>query len=251
MPFRIRLVTLNTWLGRREVELRRFVRTTCESVDVYCLQEVSLNSELYGQLRTDLATDFRLFEAPAATRVTPECVNTVGNVTAVRSTIRAAVEHVAFLVGDAPVRYEAHDRSAVRTRNMLVVRVKIDQATIDIGNAHGCWSAETRGDTPERTLQTERIVRYFRSIGFPFVLCGDLNLERTSRSYEQLVMNGLRDATAEANIANTRSAVSAVKSGAPDMILYTEGVSVVNVRTHPDVVSDHLAVAADIELTDA
>lgn len=114
-----------------------------------------------------------------------------------------------------------------------------------IVNYHGYWQKDPIGN--DTTIECMRkVADMIRGEKRPVIMCGDLNVTAASPAMHEL--DFLHDLTAENNIKQTLQNIKFVGDVACDHILINEKVCAKNYQVHDDLLSDHKAVSAEIDI---
>lgn len=245
----MKIVQVNIWMGKIEGQLQRFFEAT--EADVICMQEV-VNSDDATLHVSGLCFDtsrilkaagekFPYFEYfPNWSSKIADGSFQMGNMILSRipinfkDSVYAHGEYVEnVILGETP------------GNNLAVNIVKLDNG-ITVVNHHGFWRKTPLGDedTIKAFKKVREIVEPYANEG-PLVMCGDLNIIHESPAFRNL--DFLRDLTDENKVKTTLSGMK-VKLDVPcDHILVNDEIEVKDFAVLPDIVSDHLALYAEIE----
>jgi AcrR family transcriptional regulator len=130
--------------------------------------------------------------------------------------------------------------------NQAYYALKVKLANgLTVLNYHGYWKPDPIGD--DMTVRCMRkVADMIRSEKGPVLMCGDLNVVYESPAMREL--DFLTDLTHETNTKQTLMNLKFVKDVACDHILISDGLKWSNFEVHKELVSDHAAVSADIEI---
>lgn len=146
------------------------------------------------------------------------------------------------------VNGEYHDNTILgeKVGNNLNIQIAKLENGFTVVNHHGFWRPDPMGnnDTIKAFTKVGQIVR--RLDNGPLVMCGDLNITHDSPAMRPL--DFLRDLTHEHNIKTTLSGLKYDGEVACDHILVNDQVKVQDFTVYPDLVSDHLALSANVEV---
>jgi endonuclease/exonuclease/phosphatase family metal-dependent hydrolase len=110
---------------------------------------------------------------------------------------------------------------------------------------HGYWQRDPLGN--EETVRCMKVVAdTLRDEKGPVLMCGDLNVIAEAPAMREL--DFLTDLTVETGTKQTLMNLKFVKDVACDHILISDGIKWSNFEVHKELVSDHAAVSAEIEL---
>lgn len=252
----MKLITLNTWGGKRFAELEEFISKQEDQTDIFCFQEVfstTSKNEEFEDYRVNLYSEFQDslpdFTGEIATRgtgylyFTPVDFNlSYGLATFLRSKLDLAEFSDAIVCN--MVAYDGREKAI----NVQVIRLE----GVTILNLHGAWIKDShKKDTPERIEQSEtlkEITEKERADGKEVILCGDLNLRPDTESIEIIESAGLRNLVAEFEVTDTRTKFYDKDVRFADYIFVSDGVEVNDFKVLPDVVSDHAPLYLDFEI---
>lgn len=129
--------------------------------------------------------------------------------------------------------------------NCLNIQIAKLENGFTIVNHHGFWRPDPIGD--EESVKTfTKVGQIVRNLEGPVVMCGDLNIIHESPAMRPL--DFLRDLTYENNIRTTLSGLKFDGAVPCDHILINNQVEAKDFTVYPDLVSDHLALSAEVEL---
>jgi endonuclease/exonuclease/phosphatase family metal-dependent hydrolase len=244
-------LSLNAWGGIVGQPLLHRIKTW-GTFDVLWLQEVPNGStnatDWSGQQNRQLFRDI--------TRILPHhrgyFVPVQGGVWGIAMFVRAGIvevlDHGAVFVHRWESAHDGGDALSIG-RAVQWMHVRLGGKTCTFLNFHGLWSPEGKGDSPERDVQSGKIIEFARMIEGPFLLAGDFNYLRTNRSLAVLVDElGLTDHIQKNGILSTRTSYYTKPDKDADYLL-TKGVGVSDFRVLPDQVSDHAPLAWRFSVT--
>ncbi len=119
-----------------------------------------------------------------------------------------------------------------------------------VANYHGYWSNGPKTDDTTRIEQSRRINNLLSQYSLPTILCGDFNLSPETQSLNML-RDGRVDMVEKYGLPTTRSSLYKRIDYAPfaDYVLTSPGVKDLSFSALAEVVSDHLALELEFELT--
>lgn len=141
--------------------------------------------------------------------------------------------------------YREHIILGAMPGNNLNIQIAKLENGFTIVNHHGFWRPDPLGDAESVKVFT-KVGQIVQKLTGPVVMCGDLNIIHESPAMRRL--DFLRDLTHEYQIKNTLSGLKFNGAVPCDHILVNDKVLVKNFQVHPDLVSDHLALSAEVEL---
>ncbi len=258
----MKIITLNIWGGRVMEPLLTFLKTTAQTADIICLQEVFASSERQDgvEVCTDMLEqiipilqDYRfVYNSNVVEKLTSKISAKdlrYGNAIFIRKSLKFRGSQNQFIVkypGDA-FDLEAGDD---HPRALQVVQLADEHDNnFAVANYHGYWSNGPKTDDEVRLEQSKRIREVLDGLGEPYILCGDFNLLPTTKSLD-ILRNGLVDMVQKYDLPTTRSSLYKRIDYAPfaDYIFTSPEVKDAQFRALDDVVSDHLALELEFDL---
>ncbi len=215
----MKIVSLNTWGGRRQELVIEFIKQHAETTDVFCFQEVNRTAPHHEHLADRAQSDFwfkDLTEAlPDFEPYFAACLEgfnwrpvefdaELGNALFVRKGL-AVLEDGHTFVHRERNQYDMPDflKGDWFTLPRLVQYVRLEGVTIF--NFHGLWHLTGKGDMPSRIEQSKKIREVMDRFPGKKILCGDFNLNIDSKSLN-IIEEDMRNLIKEFNIKTTRSA---------------------------------------------
>lgn len=259
----MKIVSLNIWGGRAGKEnLLDFFRTHSASVDVFCLQEVwaapylHLEGQAAGgvELNNDRIMVYGLREISEAlpnhtAYFRPHHGDNYGLLMMVRNTLTVVEEGEVYVYKHKG--YEPEGDVGNHARNIQYVTIQTPTGPQTVINFHGLWTNEEPGkgkkDSPERLIQSEKIVTFVKALNNPFVLCGDFNLLPDTQSIRVLEENGLRNLIREFDITSTRTSFYTKPGKFADYAFISKDLELKEFKILPDEVSDHAPMLIEVE----
>lgn len=264
----MKLISLNTWGGRKHKEFLNFLERFNNQVDIFCFQEVfdSTRNIFHNEIKTNIYSDIKNILVNYHSYFAPmfeghDTVQSVdfdlhfGEATFVKKNINVSSEGNVFVYGyygqekEKPIlagfldteRQNPLARSEFLDfpRNLHYVKLRNKQNVL-IGNLHGYWIPESKGDTPERLAQSDKILEFFARYNCPKIICGDFNLNPDTESIKKLENAGLTNLIKQYGITNTRSKHHTRKDKFADYVFVTKDIKVNDFRVLDEHVSDHL-----------
>lgn len=242
----MKILQLNVWMGKVEGNLRRFLENN--DFDVICMQEVfaSQSREQHvSRLCFDLSQIAKasrlehVFFSPNWSFDIAGGQCSLGNL--ILSRIQITSTHSEFVNGE----YREHiTLGAVPSNSLNIQIVKLENG-FTIVNHHGFWRPNPIGD--EETVKAfTKVGEVVKKLEGPVVMCGDLNVIHESPAMRPL--DFLRDLTHENQIPTTLSGLKYDGLVPCDHIMINDQVKAENFTVYPDLVSDHLALSAEVKL---
>jgi endonuclease/exonuclease/phosphatase family metal-dependent hydrolase len=251
----MRLISLNTWGGRLREPLFDFLAKNREATDIFCLQEIYFSKESRPDVvwgTADLAAELgdalrdfsmvgRLANNDDHADVASERDIKTGETIFVRKNFEI-VESGGFHTYASDAESQKEKIEPV-TGNFQFVKIQTPGGLYYIGNVHGLWLPGSKGDTPKRIEQSQRLKTFLEHAPGKKIICGDFNLQPDTKSIGLLEF-GMRDLVKEYNIKTTRNHYYADMKKYADYIadyMFISGeVQVSDFRVLPDEISDHL-----------
>lgn len=242
----MKILQLNIWMGKVEGNLRRFLAKS--DFDLICMQEVlaSPDREIHlSRLCFDLSQIQKFANLPYAFFSPNWSYDLAGGSCALGNLIlsRIPFTHTSseFINGE----YREHTILGESPANNLNLQIARLETGLNIVNHHGFWRPDPIGDE-ETVAALKKVGQIVSKIDGPLVMCGDLNVIHDAPAMRSL--DFLHDLTYENNINNTLSGLKFDGMVACDHILVNDRIEVKSFDVLPDLVSDHLALTADIEI---
>ncbi len=240
----MKLISLNVWCGIKYEPLKKFLEAQLKDTDIFCFQEVRngeyLNQTAGPEERTNLFQDLENVLV-GFTGYFAEMVPGVGMATFIRNSIRAEkVEPVVMFTIDEikhlkiPVGFRHYPR--------LMQSIYLKNSDLIIHNFHGI-PGNSKQDTPERDIQTNRLLEIINSSAAPQIIAGDFNLDMNTEAISRLGQN-MKNLVKEGGFKTTRNANYNNIDALPyaDYAFVTEDLKIDKFEVLPDEVSDHLAL---------
>lgn len=235
----MRIISLNTWGGRVTSSFPGFLSRERGMTDIFCFQEVNNKPDA-----RELEEGEREFLFDELTEALPE--------------------HQGFFAeqykGTGIAVFVRKDIPVAREDSICVLQTEemaepffprplqhIELSGLNIYNFHGVPKSD-KLDTPEREIQTARVLERMAKDSGPKILVGDFNLRPETdaiRRFEQT----MRNLVIAGGFSTTRSDLYGTKALQPyaDYAFVTPDVAVKEFTVLDDVVSDHLPLLLEIE----
>lgn len=240
----MKLISLNTWGGRIYEPLINFLRERSKDIDIFCFQELYCGAKekmsdepriprynLFNEIQ-QILPEHKAFFRPVINEV-------YGIGIFVKKSI-SVVEEGEIIIHSNP-NFSGHGGN--HSRNLEWVKFKAYEKVYSVINVHGLWNGMGKTDTTDRISQSQRIKKFMTNIKGPKILCGDFNLEPSTRSLE-ILEKGMTNLIKIHNIKNTRSWIHYPVSQKPirhaDYILVSPEIKVKHFSVPEIDVSDHL-----------
>ena len=248
----IKILQLNAWSGRIKDGLSRFIADG--NYDVVCLQEAVWSENDIGFIDLFMDSVDKIKAAGGFeydSRVSMYGIKVLDGSTqlergnAVLSKIPFKNAEEIFLAKDYRVADSAENFHEVISDH----RWPVQKITLENGltflNYHGYWQKDPLGN--ETTAEyMRRVAEIIKNEPGPVVMCGDLNVVAESPAMREL--DFLTDLTAINNVTTTLRNIRFKKDVACDHILVTPGLKYQNFEVINAPVSDHCALAVNIDL---
>lgn len=245
----MKILQLNVWMGKVEGNLKRFLEK--HDFDVICMQEVmfSKDRELHlSRLCFDCSQIVKASKMPHV-YFSPNWSSEIAGGTfelgnLILSKIPMITTENIFVSGEFKTKMVLGQKPG---NNLNIQIVKL-QNSFTIINHHGYWQPNPIGN--DDTIRAfEKAAQIVRAQETPLVMCGDLNIIHESPAMRPL--DFLRDLTYENNVKNTLSGLKFDGEVPCDHILVSSDVGVKDFIVYDDLVSDHSAIAAEVEVKNA
>ncbi len=244
----MKLITLNTWGGRRHDDLISFLKREAGTTDVFCLQEVLHEAagkvRQYTENHVDLLRDIRAVLPEHAVYFHPYIADFYGQAMFVRSTSQPVKVEDIFVY---EFRGYDPDDLARSARNVQIATFDAPKK-FSIVNFHGLWNGKGKGDSSERLEQSRKIIETLKSIEGEIILCGDFNLNPDTESLAIIEAAGLRNLVKEFGITSTRTSFYKKEGKFADYVMVSKGIKVKDFKVLPDEVSDHAPLMLDFDV---
>ncbi len=263
----MRVLTLNCWGGRLFDPMMALVAELGKTTDVFCFQEVPLGERpeanifgardnLYREIAGVLPNHVGFEHASGSANYCGQPMQygtQVGQAIFARRNLRPMPME--------PVLLFKEDTEHARTPRLRVtghlqaVSIRPSAQEVIVGNVHGIWQKVGKVDTPEREEQSSRICGFVQGQTSPVILAGDFNL--SLRQWATRMIEGNMTNLVDAfHIPTTRThhykPVTDTKDPHADYIFTRRGtrlkINARDCRVLPEVVSDHAAVLAELEI---
>lgn len=247
----MKLVSLNAWNGIKFELLKEFLEYQSKDVDIFCFQEIR-NGKYFNQAensdeKTNLFEDLKNI-LPDFIGYFTEMVPGVGIASFIRNNIEVEkiasaeilttqeTKHLAMPNGDS--YYPRVIQSVYLKNNDLIIH-----------NFHGI-PGNSKKDTPERQLQTDRLLKIINSSAKSQILVGDFNLDMNTEAVLRLE-NQLRNLVKDGKFKTTRNSNYDKLAILPfaDYAFVSKEIKINQFQVLPNEVSDHLALLLDFGQT--
>ncbi len=233
----MKIISLNTWGGARENELRTFIQAHLATTDVFCFQEV--NTQAIENLLGDIFPEQDYCRMEAHKYINEH--EKFDLVTLVRNNHRAVLADELFTANE-------HD-----VGQALVSSITIGSSTLQLVNVHGIAGPGSKLDTAGRLRQSQRIVDFASAQTTPVIIMGDFNLDISTESVALFTKSGLRNLVRDYEIPATRNRISwEAYPESPqryaDYTFISKNIKIRDFHVVENEVSDHLPVVLSIDV---
>lgn len=243
----MKILQLNVWMGKVEGNLRRFLEN--HDFDVICMQEVFASrsrEEHLSRLCFDLSQLQKASRLPHAFFSPNWSFDLAGGDCALGNLILSRIPFAETSSEFVNGEYREHITLGGVPANNLNLQIAHLENGLTVVNHHGFWRPNPIGD--EDTVKAfTKVGQLVRQVEGPLVMCGDLNVIHDSPAMRPL--DFLRDLTHEYDAKTTLSGLKFDGAVACDHILVNDAVVVQDFTVLPDLISDHLALTADVEIS--
>lgn len=243
----MKILQLNVWMGKVEGNLKRFLENN--KFDVICLQEVFSSQDCQDHLARLCLDASQIIQASGLEYVffSPNWSSDLANGSLQEGNL--ILSRLPFLETNSEFingRYTENTVLGKTVGNNLNIQIAKLQNGLTVVNHHGFWRPDPMGDhdSIKAFEKVASIVRPLSEQG-PLVMCGDLNIIHESPAMRPL--DFLKDLTTEADIKTTLSGLKFNGAVPCDHILVNNRVESSNFTVYPDLVSDHLALSAELK----
>lgn len=253
----MKLISLNTWVGRAGKERLLNFFEKYKNTDIFCLQEIweGGNHKLDYYQKTwsrpeliiinTLLSDISKILFDHTPFFYPHHEDFYGLAMFVKNNISVIEEGEIFV---HKTKKDAFDQEDINhARNLQYLTFKTSAGLQTIANFHGLWNGQGKEDSAERLLQSDNIVNFLKDVKNPHILCGDFNLLPETKSLKKIEELGLKNLIKEFNITSTRSSHYKKPIKFADYTFVSPEITVNEFKILPDEVSDHLAMYLDFE----
>lgn len=241
----MKILQLNVWMGKIEGGLRRFLENN--RFDVICMQEVFASQSREAHL-SRLCFDLSQIIKATGMEYHFYSPNWGGEIAGgdlmwgnlILSRIPFSETHSEFINGE----YRTDTVLGKTIGNNLNIQIVKLENGLTVVNHHGFWRPQPMGDE-ESVKAFEKVAGIVRQLNGPVVMCGDLNVVHEAPAMRAL--DFLRDLTHENGVKNTLSGLKYDGEVPCDHILVSSDIEVKDFVVYPDLISDHLALSAEVE----
>jgi endonuclease/exonuclease/phosphatase family metal-dependent hydrolase len=241
----MKIVSLNTWLGKLQNEILNFIKREAPSTDIFCFQEMTSafgdGNDMFSTCARALPSFQGFFEASQDLGEGVE----MGLALFVKRTdpFEKEGDFFVYRTRNAMVNNDARTMG----RNVQYIQFPHNGKEFTVVNFHGLWSGKDRLDNPDRIAQSEKIKTFLQTLAGSRVVCGDFNLTIDTKSLA-IIDQGMKNLIREYGITSTRPEQHfPYPDKYADYVLTDRDVEVKDFCVLPDVVSDHLPLVVEFE----
>jgi len=243
----MKLISLNAWCGIKYELLKEFLKYQSKDVDIFCFQEIR-NGEYLNQIeeaseRINLFGDLKNI-LPDFDCYFTEMVPGVGIASFVRKNIKVEkAESKQILTAQETKHLSMPNGESYYPR--VIQSIYLKNRDLIIHNFHGI-SGNFKKDTPERDLQTNRLLEIINNSVKSQILVGDFNLDMNTEAILKLE-NQMKNLVKAGGFKTTRNSNYNKIDVLPfaDYAFVSKDIKINQFEVLPDEVSDHLALLLD------
>lgn len=254
----MKIICLNTWGGNAGKEnLLSFFDKYKDDIDVFCLQEVGYHPKGYEEVKDKNGKDIKvkiwgLKEIPKQLSnyipyFRPHYYEDYGILIMVKNNLKILGEGEVFVHKDKNSVNHTNDEVGNHARNIQYITLDIGKEITTIMNFHGLWNGKGKTDSDDRLLQSDKIIKFLKTLNTRIVLCGDFNLLPDTESIKRIEDFGLRNLIKEYDVKSTRTSFYKKSDKFADYCLVSKDIKVKDFKVLPDEVSDHAPLYIEIE----
>lgn len=245
----MKLITLNTWCGTLYESLKTFIESHAKDTDIFCFQEVR-NGEYINQPK-EISERVELFNEIKSmlldfTGYFSEMAPGVGIATFIKNNIEVeSIIPTQILTSEDTSHIKMPSGNSYYPRLMQSIYTKNPELIIH--NFHGI-PGRLKKDTPERELQTNRLLEIINKSDEPQILVGDFNLDLNTEAIFKLESR-MKNLIKENGVKLTRSSRYKDYQTLPfaDYIFTSKDIEIKTFEVLQDEVSDHLALLLEFK----
>ncbi len=243
----MKLISLNAWCGIKYEPLKEFLEYQSKDVDIFCFQEIRngeyLNQTEEASERTNLFEDLKNI-LPDFECYFTEMASGVGIASFVRKNIEVEkVESKQILTAQETKHLSMPNGDSYYPR--VIQSIYLKNRDLIIHNFHGI-PGNSKKDTPERDLQTNRLLEIINNSVKSQILVGDFNLDMNTEAILKLE-NQMKNLIKASGFKTTRNSNYNKIEVLPfaDYAFVSKDIKINQFEVLPDEVSDHLALLLD------
>lgn len=228
------MLFLNTWNGKIQDGIEKFIKEQSCDTDIFCFQEVLYEMQV---LCKKVLLDYK--EYAAGGQVDKNVAN-----------VYAEFFKATYIHKDLEVLFY---QVILDSRLGLYTQIKSKNSSIHICNFHGPASPGDKLDTLDRIGQCQGLIDFFKDKQGLKIIGGDFNMMPDTRSIQLFVENGYRDLVKDFNIPTTRNRLvwekyPNNKQYYSDYIFVSPDIKINDFSVLDIEISDHLPLILSIEL---
>lgn len=243
----MKLINLNTWAGKIKEPLENFLKIHSKDTDIFCFQEIfnnySGNTDNYindSKANLNILQDIKNILIDFDVYFCPVADNIYGIATFVKKGIKVINTGDILLYENQ--NYDQNNEVNDHNRKMQWLRIKQNSKEFVVMNLHGHWDNSGKGDTPNRIIQSDKIIDFIKPIkSIPKILVGDFNLNPDTKSIK-MIEEYLINLITLNKVKTTRTKLYNGEYKYADYIFVSPDVNVEEFEVLPDLVSDHTAL---------
>ncbi len=247
----MKLISLNAWNGIKFELLKEFLKHQSKDVDFFCFQEIR-NGKYLDQAeeaaeRTNLFEDLKNI-LPDFVGYFTEMAPGVGIASFIHNNIEVEkIESAQILTSQETEHLAMPNGDKYYPR--VIQSVYLKNNDLIIHNFHGI-PGNSKKDTPERELQTDRLLKIINGSTKSQILVGDFNLDMNTEAILKLE-NRLQNLVKDGGFKTTRNSSYNKFEILPfaDYAFASKDIKINKFQVLPDEVSDHLALLLDFGQT--
>ena len=258
----MKIISLNTWGGRAgHKELLNFFEREKRDTDIFCLQEMwrapceNLDGKMVGgknletnRILTDGIQKISTILSDYILYFHPHHGDHYGLMMFVKKGMPIVETGDVFVYKERGYSPEMGLDVGHHARNIQYVTLTCEgDKNLTICNFHGLWNGKGKTDTPERLVQSEKIVAFMQSLQGDSIIIGDFNLLPNIESIKILERAGFTNLVKENGITSTRTSFYTKAEKYADYAFVSKSVEVKSFRVLPDEVSDHAPLELSIK----
>ena len=246
----MQLITLNIWGGKVFEPLMDFFRKQAEDTDIFCLQEVFNNPpHIKSRVQTKVAKEdiYKDIE-----KILPEFDGYFAPTQKGEESLTMFIKKN-FGIEEMGEQFVYRWRNAMMGNdsstygiNVQYTKFRKGEKDYMVGNLHGHWTPNFKGDNPARLEQSQNIKKLLDGFKGAKVLCGDFNMVPETKSMT-ILESSMRNLIKEYKVTSTRSHLYLKEVKFADYILVSPEIQVKKFEVIQDIVSDHLPLLLEFD----
>jgi endonuclease/exonuclease/phosphatase family metal-dependent hydrolase len=261
----MQLISINIWGAKIHDPLISFINKNKEKTDIFLFQEVFksdrniITHDSYSnflQELVELLPDFNYYYSPTAQgsdiNGKVDFPLEFGQATFIKKSVNVINEGEIFFYKNFNEIEFYPDGRGDFPRNFIHSEIEENGKKFLVLNVHGFWEPAPKYDTPQRFIQSQKIIDFIKEKKLPSIVAGDFNLGIDTLSLRMLEDSGLRNLIIESKAPTTRSSFYNIKyrifDKYADYAFVTKGIYVNDFKVMEDEVSDHLPLFLEFEV---